>query len=141
MRNPSSTALSDAEALLAAAEGRIAALERELRGPDSALDAVLAPAIVAVSEGMRAALAASGKTPPPADADVLEVWQALVKGEPTWNTIRDNCRELVFYRNCLAAQRTDALPAAPARMAVRTARHVLLYIRTRAIREGWAADA
>jgi hypothetical protein len=33
-------------------------------------------------------------------------------------------------------ERKDALPAAPAKMAVRTARHVYLYTRTRCVREG-----
>lgn len=78
-----------------------------------------------------------GRKPlPPADADLLETWKVLVKGEPFWNTIRDNLRELIYYRNCIALQREDALPAAPERMAVRTARHVHLFIKTRCIREG-----
>jgi hypothetical protein len=33
-------------------------------------------------------------------------------------------------------QRQDALPPVPEKMAVRIARHVYLYIRTRCIREG-----
>ncbi len=139
MRNPSPADPAAAAALLAAADARVAVLEARLRGADVPLDAVLGPAIDALAAAMRAALAATGKAGPPAEADVLDVWQALVKGEPTWNAIRDNCRELVYYRNCLAAGRVDALPAAPARMAVRTARHVLLYIRTRGVRDGWAA--
>jgi hypothetical protein len=73
------------------------------------------------------------------DADVLEVWKALVKGDPSWNAIRDNCRELVYYRNCLALGRADALPQAPHRMAVRTARHIFLYVRSRAQRAGRAS--
>jgi hypothetical protein len=64
----------------------------------------------------------------------------LVKGDPTWNTIRDNTRELVYYANCLELGRADALPAAPQKMAVRTARHVYLYVRTRVIKEGRVTD-
>jgi hypothetical protein len=76
------------------------------------------------------------KPVPPDGADLLEVWKVLVKGEPFWNTIRDNLRELVYYRNCLAVGREDALPAVPEKMAVRTARHLYLFIKTRCIREG-----
>src|SRR5512146_2238740 len=129
---------SSANAGLARAEARIGLLEARVREPDASLEAVLPDCIEAVADALRAALVPAAKPVPPPHADLLDVWQALVKGEPSWNAIRDNCRELVFYRNCLAADRRDALPAAPARMAVRTARHVLLYIRTRALREGWA---
>jgi hypothetical protein len=104
------------------------------------LAALLEPAIALVARAMRAWIEAEGKPAPPPEADVLEVWKALVKGDPTWNAVRDNCRELVFYRNCLALGRADALPPHPHRMAVRTARHVYLYLRTRAVREGRAAD-
>ena len=75
------------------------------------------------------------KAVPDLAADLLEVFKALVKGEPSWNAIRDNCRELVYYRNCIASWREDALPRVPEKMAVRTARHVYLYIRTRCVRE------
>ena len=130
-----------AAAMLDQAAARVAALEALTASGRAGLEQVLEPAIAAVAVAMRAALIAAGKPLPADDADVLDVWQALVKGEPTWNTLRDNCRELVYDRNCLAASRTDALPAAPARMAVRTARHVLLYVRTRAVRDGWAGEA
>ena len=72
----------------------------------------------------------------PASDNLLALWKALVKGDPAWNTIRDNCRELVYYRNCLDAGRPDALPARPARMAVRTLRHLHLFIKSRCEREG-----
>jgi hypothetical protein len=86
-------------------------------------------------------VAASGtKVPPAADADVLDAFKILVKGDPTWNAIRDNCRELVYYRNCINMGRRDALPQVPEKMAVRTARHVYLYFKTRCIREGRLAE-
>ena len=112
-------------------EQDIAALEAVARERE-ALGEVLEPAIALVARTLRARLAADGKPAPAEDADVLDVWRALVKGDPTWNAIRDNCRELVFYRNCLALGRANALPPAPHRMAVRTVRHVFLYVRSRA---------
>jgi hypothetical protein len=111
-------------------EQDIAALEAVARERE-ALGEVLEPAIALVARTLRARLAADGRPAPAADADVLDVWRALVKGDPTWNAIRDNCRELVFYRNCLALGRADALPPAPHRMAVRTVRHIFLYVRSR----------
>ena len=115
---------------LARIELDLAALEAVARATD-ALETVLEPAIALVARILRARLDADGKPAPAYDADVLDVWRALVKGDPSWNAIRDNCRELVFYRNCVALGRTDALPPAPHRMAVRTARHILLYVQSR----------
>jgi hypothetical protein len=99
-------------------------------------------AMIALTQGLFGAyVAAAGiKALPAAEADILEAFKVLVRGEPTWNAIRDNCRELVYYRNCNNMGRRDALPKIPERMAVRTARHVYLYIKTRCIREGRLAD-
>ena len=99
-------------------------------------------AMIALTQGLVTAyVAAAGiKAPPAAESDILEAFKVLVKGEPTWNAIRDNCRELVYYRNCINMGRRDALPKVPEKMAVRTARHVYLYIKTRCIREGRLAD-
>lgn len=80
------------------------------------------------------------KIPPRPEEDLLDAWKVLVKGDPTWNTIRDNCRELVYYRNCLEQGRADALPGAPDKMAVRTLRHIYLYMRTRCIQDGKLKD-
>lgn len=80
------------------------------------------------------------KTVPATGTDLLAVFKVLVKGEPTWNAIRDNCRELVYYGNCINMGREDALPAAAEKMAVRTVRHIFLYVRTRCIREGRLSD-
>jgi hypothetical protein len=118
-------------------EQDIAVLEAAARARDTLGD-VLEPAIALVARTLRARLDADGKPAPAEDADVLDIWRALVKGDPTWNAIRDNCRELVFYRNCLALGRTDALPPAPHRMAVRTVRHIFLYVRSRAQRDAGA---
>ena len=119
------------DAAIAAWERRLAAGERVPLEPalDAATDAARAL--------LRAYLAAQGAKPvPPADADLLQAFKVLVKGDPTWNAIRDNLRELVYYRNCLTMRRADALPAVPEKMAIRLARHVYLYMRTRCIKEG-----
>ena len=113
------------------------AAQDTLRGLFSAVDA----AIALTQQLVIAYVAAAGqKTPPGADADFLDAFKVLVKGDPAWNAIRDNCRELVYYRNCINMGRRDALPKVPEKMAVRTARHVYLYIKTRCIREGRLAD-
>lgn len=114
--------------------------EQALQGGAPQLAVLLPECIGLMDVLMRAWLADAGRAAPAPGSDVLEVWKALVKGEPTWNTIRDNLRELVYYRNCLAMDRADALPPNPAHMAVRTARHIYLYMRTRATRDGRLAD-
>ena len=76
------------------------------------------------------------KDPPQDSEDVLDVFKKLVKGDPSWNTIRDNIRELVYYKNCINMDRKDALPPVPDKMAVRTLRHIYLFMRTRCMREG-----
>jgi hypothetical protein len=129
----------DLGARLDSLDQRIASLEGAVARAAS-LAEVLEPAIALVTETMRAYIEAVGeKSPPPAGTDILATWKILVKGDPTWNAVRDNCRELVFYRNCVADAREDALPAEPARMAVRLARHIYLYVRVRGAREGRVA--
>lgn len=119
-------------------DAEIAPWERKLAAGDPvALEPALEAATGAALALVRAYLGAEGKKPvPAADADLLDAFKALVKGDPTWNAIRDNLRELVYYRNCLAAGRADALPKAPEKMAIRLARHLYLYVRTRCIKEG-----
>lgn len=122
---------AEVDAGLAAYEAAIA------RGEELPLVETIDAAIALVRRLVTAYVAATGqKALPAADADFLDVFKVLVKGEPTWNAIRDNCRELVYYRNCINMGRRDALPKVPEKMAVRTARHVYLYIKTRCIREG-----
>lgn len=111
------------------------------RGEALPLTETVDAAIALTRRLVTAYVAAAGeKTLPGEDADFLEVFKVLVKGDPTWNAIRDNCRELVYYRNCINMERRDALPKVPEKMAVRTARHVYLYVKTRCIREGRLAD-
>ena len=119
-------------------DAEIAAWERRLAaGEPVALEPALEAASGAALALLRAYLAAEGSKPvPAADADLLDAFKVLVKGDPTWNAIRDNLRELVYYRNCLAAGRADALPAVPEKMAIRLARHLYLYVRTRCVKEG-----
>ncbi|MDP1536411.1 MAG: hypothetical protein Q8L95_04435 [Burkholderiales bacterium] len=126
---------AEVDAALAAREAAIA------RNEALPLAETVTAAIALMQQLVTAYVAATGqKTPPGADADFLEAFKVLVKGDPTWNAIRDNCRELVYYRNCINMERRDALPKVPEKMAVRTARHVYLYIKTRCVREGRLAE-
>ncbi len=118
-------------------DARIADWERCLREDAApALEPLVDGALGAARELIDAVLAADGKAAVPPDADLLEAFKRLARGTPSWNAIRDNLRELVYYRNCLALGRRDALPAAPERMAVRTVRHLYLYMRSRCETQG-----
>ena len=110
--------------------------QRIARGENLPLAETVEYAIEILKRLIAAYIADEGRkaVPDPA-ADLLDTFRVLVKGEPSWNAIRDNCRELVYYRNCIGSGREDALPRVPEKMAVRTARHVYLHIRTRCIRE------
>jgi hypothetical protein len=132
--NALAASFAQADATLAALEGVIS------RGESLPLAATVDAVIAVVRRLVEAYVSAAGKTVPAAETDVLELFKVLVKGEPTWNAIRDNCRELVYYRNCINMGREDALPKVPEKMAVRTARHVYLYIKTRCIREQRLAE-
>jgi len=120
------------------ADARLNSLEQRIdQGEKLPLADTVDQAIVLVRDLITAYIAEEGsRRIPEPTADLLEVFKALVKGEPSWHAIRDNCRELVYYRNCINMDRPDALPQVPEKMAVRTARHVYLYVRTRCIREG-----
>ncbi|MFN7086313.1 MAG: hypothetical protein ACK4N4_06775 [Burkholderiales bacterium] len=123
-------------------DAELIGLERRLAAAQTLpLAATVAQAIALVTRLVSAYIAAEGKKQlPAAGADILEVFKVLVKGEPSWTAIRDNCRELMYYQNCINMGRQEALPRAPEKMAVRTARHVYLYIKTRCIREGRMTD-
>ena len=129
--SPLGRAFAETDAELKGLEQRIA------RGENLPLAETVQRAIGILNRLIAAYIADQGnKAVPDSAANLLEVFKALVKGEPSWHAIRDNCRELVYYRNCIESGREDALPRVPEKMAVRTARHVYLYIRTRCIREG-----
>lgn len=123
---------------LVAIDGSIADWEHRIAGAeDVAVDQAVEAAVQAAAALVRAYIRAEGSKPVPSDdADLLDAFRVLAKGDPGWNAIRENLRELVYYRNCLALGRRDALPAAADRMAVRLARHLLLYVKTRCEREG-----
>jgi hypothetical protein len=122
----------------AATDARLKLLEQRVdRGEKLPLSDTVDEAIALVQDLITAYLVDEGKKElPKSTADLLEIFKTLARGEPSWHAIRDNCRELVYYRNCINMGRQDALPQAPEKMAVRTARHVYLYVRTRCIREG-----
>lgn len=117
--------------------GQIRVLETALPTGELDLGATVDQALLLANRLMLAFSDASGHalTEFREDDDPLEIFKGFVKGEPSLTAIRDNIRELVFYRNCLVADRRDALPVAPEAMAVRTIRHIYLYLRTRAIKE------
>ena len=125
-----------------AADAELRELETRItQGETLPLAATVEQAIAVIRRLVNGYIVDEGtKSAPDADADILDVFKVLVKGEPSWTAIRDNCRELVYYRNCINMGREDALPRAPEKMAVRTARHVYLYIKTRCIREGRLED-
>ncbi len=116
---------------------RIVDLEASVRTtPIAGLDlsALVEKAIEIINELMRAYAEDAGK-PMPNTEDPLQVFKAFVKGDPSLNAIRDNVRELVYYKNCLAEGREDALPRNPALMTAHTARHIYLYLSSRCIQE------
>lgn len=116
-------------ARLDAAQARIEALGRNAANHE--FSANLQEGMAIASDILQALLASEGKESDP-DADLLALWKTLVKGQPHWNTIRDNCRELVYYQNCLAMDRADALPPQPQKMLLHTLRHLYLYARSHA---------
>lgn len=129
-------------AAFAAVDDNISNLERILRERGTLpLAATVDQTIDLAKQMMRAYLASrageAAASHVSADSDdVLDVFTAFVKGDPSLNAIRDNVRELVYYRNCIVMDRHDALPTKPETMAVRTARHIYLYLMTRATQEG-----
>lgn len=121
----------------AEADTHLTVLEESIgRGEPAPLSLTVDEAIRLTTALIAAYLVEEGKKEVPPASDLLEMLKVLVKGEPSWHAIRDNCRELVYYRNCINMERQDALPPVPEKMAVRTARHVYLYMRTRCLREG-----
>jgi hypothetical protein len=115
---------------------RIEALEARATAQDAddGFEALLGEGVDIAHTLLSAYAEHAGKVLPVTD-DVLAVFRAFVKGDPSLNAIRDNVRELVYYKNCLAMDRADALPAAPARMVAHTTRHLYLYLRSRAEQE------
>lgn len=120
---------------MTALERRIEALAvlADQQDPD-ALEGLLEQGLVIVMALMQALAAHAGRAMPVSD-DALAVFKAFVKGDPSLNAIRDNVRELVFYRNCLNENRRDALPAAVEKMVLHTVKHVFFYISSRAQQE------
>ncbi|PKY10658.1 hypothetical protein B1757_08760 [Acidithiobacillus marinus] len=124
------TESNDLIAALDAVHARIEKLAKQ-QSDGMPLSELLAAGIAEAETMLRIMLETEHK-PYASDADLLALWKTLVKGKPHWNTIRDNCRELVYYQNCLKAERQDALPAQPERMVIHTLRHIFLYLRSHA---------
>lgn len=113
-----------------ALDADIEQLEADAQQPTHVLEQVVSKAISITSHLLVMFASVKDKAMPASD-DLLEVFKAFVKGDPSLNAVRDNVRELVYYQNCIAMDRQDALPKAPARMAARTVRHIYLYLRSR----------
>lgn len=114
---------------------RLAELEAEVR-EETALELVdLLPKTSAIARELLNAYSLFDDKPMPETDDLLELFKAFVKGDPSLNAVRDNLRELVYYQNCLVMDRADALPEKPSRIAVRTTRHIYLYLRSRCEQE------
>lgn len=122
--------------LFARVDGEIAVLESALQeGREPPLQETVRKALDLVAQLLRGYIESCDKPSPVGERDVLVLFKVFVKGDPSLNAVRDSIRELVYYRHCIDASRPDALPARPARMAVRTLRHIYLYLRTRCLKE------
>ncbi|MHB8253666.1 MAG: hypothetical protein ACYDEV_08195 [Acidiferrobacter sp.] len=130
-------AVLELEVVMGTVDREIRSLEEALSAGSLTLKATVDQAIRLANRLMQGFAEATGHAAEGLgeDSDPLEVFKAFVKGDPSLNAIRDNVRELVYYRNCLESGREDALPVKPVAMAVRTIRHIYLYMRTRAIKE------
>jgi hypothetical protein len=128
---------SHLESTFSRVDDELSGLEARLaRGEALSLASTVEAAIGSIRALLVAWMEEDGKPTPGENIEFLEVFRAFVRGDPSWNAIRDNCRELVYYRNCINMGREDALPPVAERMAVRTARHVYFYMKTRLIRDG-----
>lgn len=117
-------------------DARIQVLEDTIRceNVEKDFNRLLEQASVTAGELMVAYARHDDKTMPETD-DLLKIFRAFVKGDPSLNAVRDNVRELVYYRNCLDMGKSEALPVRPVHMAVRTVRHMYLYLYTRCTQE------
>ncbi|MDH3326021.1 MAG: hypothetical protein OEM38_04805 [Gammaproteobacteria bacterium] len=113
----------------------IEALEENNKTKDSkSLDSLVTEASLICRELLTLYASAYDKELPDSD-DLLVLFKAFVKGDTSLTAVRDNVRELVYYRNCLIEDRYDALPQNPEKMALHTIRHIYLYLRSRADQE------
>lgn len=111
--------------------------ERRIRaGEELHLDETVDVMMDQLRDLLRAYLDTLGRDHQSAGDDVLELWKVAVKDNPSMHTVRDNLREVVYYRNCLDEERDDALPPNAEKQAVRTTRHIYLYLRTRCEQAG-----
>jgi hypothetical protein len=119
------------------ADRTLSEYERRIReGEELPLDETVDIMTDQLRELLRAYLDTLGRDSQTPGDDVLALWKAAVKDNPSLHTIRDNLREVVYYRNCLDQVRDDALPPNAEKQAVRTTRHVYLYLRTRCEQAG-----
>ena len=97
-------------------------------------DALVTEASLICAELLTLYASAYDKILPDSD-DLLVLFKAFVKGDASLTAVRDNVRELVYYRNCINEDRYDVLPQNPHKMALHTIRHIYFYLRSRADQE------
>lgn len=114
---------------------RIEALEEDYKaGSDKSLDILVTEASIICRQLLALYASAYDKVLPDSD-DLLVLFKAFVKGDTSLTAVRDNVRELVYYRNCIIENRYDALPKNPEKMTLHTIRHIYFYLRSRADQE------
>jgi len=113
----------------------IETLESDQQNNRKSLDQLLSKASILCARLLTLYASAYDKTLPD-NEDLLVLFKAFVKGDTSLTAVRDNVRELVYYRNCILEDRHDALPKQPEKMTVHTIRHIYLYLRSRADQEG-----
>ena len=118
-----------------ALESRIEDLQQDVDEGGVDFDDALRLGMTVTADILRA-YGASVNKPMPVSDDLLELQKGLVKGDPSLTAVRDNVRELVYYKNCLDMGREDALPAQAEKMIYHTVRHIYLYLRSRCEQEG-----
>jgi len=118
-----------------AIDGRIDALEQDNKAQTlKTFDVLVAESSAICRELLLIYASAYDKVLPDTD-DLLVLFKTFVKGDTSLTAVRDNLRELVYYRNCILEDRYDALPQNPEKMALHTIRHIYLYLRSRADQE------
>ncbi len=106
----------------------------ELNADQQNLEELVTAASQICSRLLTAYASAYNKKMPETD-DLLVLFKAFVKGDTSLTAVRDNLRELVYYRNCIDQDRHDALPKNAEKMTIHTVRHIYLYLRSRADQE------
>lgn len=77
---------------------------------------------------------AVGGQPPP-EGDLLAWYETLLVRDPSFRTLGETVRTLVYLRNCVLEGRPDALPERPGAVLTTSLRHLVLMMRSRCEQE------